>query len=203
MICLEPLESIIQEDIICSSCQSKIIRHKKIYHIHGVDWYILYEYNEFLERLFFQFKEQKDIALAPVFLYTEKNVLQKWMKKDCVCGLCSSEQKRMERGFEPLELIFSAIDIHIYSPLYKTDNIKQSQLHASQRGKIKNSIKRKSAYSLPDKNICLVDDVCTTGASMERACELLHPKKVFILAAHPLWIEKHQRNRVENKAWIC
>lgn len=197
------MESVIQKDIICSSCRNKIIRHEKIYRIQNIDWYILYEYNEFLERLFFQLKEQKDIALAPVFLYTEKTALQKWMKKNCVCGLCSSEQKRMERGFEPLELIFSSIDIPIYSPLFKTDNIKQSQLHANQRGRIKNKIKRKSMYVLPDKDICLVDDVCTTGASMEAACALLHPKKVLILAAHPLWLEKHHRNRVEKKSWIC
>lgn len=64
-------------------------------------------------------------------------------------------------------------------------------------------IQRKTLYPLPNRAICLVDDVCTTGVSMSRACCLLHPQKVFLIAAHSLWIEQHRQNMVENNAWIC
>lgn len=78
---------------------------------------MLYEYNDFLERLWFRYKEQRDIVLAPIFL---EEVRASFFSKYCVCGLCSSEKKRLDRGFEPLKEIFMAQGIEFYSPFIKT-----------------------------------------------------------------------------------
>ena len=72
--------------------------------------YVLYEYDEFLERLFFQYKEQRDIVLKDVFLNSHK-YLSKTFKHYCVCSLCSSDAKRMERGFEPVVDIYATLGV--------------------------------------------------------------------------------------------
>ena len=84
--------------LICPDCSKKFKLHKQVYNIDGIPLYVLYEYDEFLERLFFQYKEQRDVVLKDIFL-CEHLYLKKTFKKYCVCTLCSSDAKRMERGF--------------------------------------------------------------------------------------------------------
>ena len=84
--------------------------HKQVYNIDGIPLYVLYEYDEFLERLFFQYKEQRDVVLKDVFL-CEHLYLKNIFKKYCVCTLCSSDAKRMERGFEPAIDMYSSLDV--------------------------------------------------------------------------------------------
>lgn len=189
----------LRENTICKECQTQFKKHKKIYLIDGIEWHVLYEYNEFIERLFFQYKEQKDIALSKVFLFDIKNKLKKVEKKYNLCGMCSSSKKYLERGFDALFTIFKSHNIFLYQPLYKKKDVKQSEQTKEDRRLIKNIIERKQAYPLRKEKICLIDDVCTTGASMKKGCELLKPDIVFIIAAHPLWIESHKENIVEKK----
>lgn len=47
---------------------------------------------------------------------------------------------------------------------------------------------------MPKKKRMLVDDVLTTGNSVQAALSLIPMKEVFVLFAHPLWIESHQKD---------
>lgn len=182
---------------ICHSCALQFCLHQKIYQIEQREWHVLYEYNEFLERLLFRYKEQCDRLLAKVFL---ERVLVRAFQQYVVCGLCSSTQKRYQRGFEPLVEMFQAQGIAIESPFYKNKNHKQSQLSFSRRSMVHQILQKKECYSLPSGPILIVDDVCTSGATLHRALELLDAQKVFVLAAHPLWIQEHQEMTVEKKS---
>lgn len=203
LICNESLDSIQSVDLLsfclCKKCRNQFRVCKKIYKINQVEWHVLYEYDDFLERLFFRYKEQCDRMLAPVFLEPIHSYLHK-MKKYTVCSLCSSDKKRMQRGFDPLSDIFTFYDVPIASPLYKKKEHKQSKLSKEEREKVNDVIFRKEQYTLADKPILLVDDVCTTGSSLQRGIELLSPNKVFVIAAHPLWLSKHQEMIVEKKS---
>lgn len=202
-ICGQPLDwitDLFEADILCRECREQFLVHKKIYQIQGICWCVLYEYNEWLERLLFQYKEQKDIALAPVFLYPYRKKIRKAFRNYDVCVVCSSEQKRLERGFEPVIEILKPQNV--YSPLYKTRDRKQSSAKKSERNEIYSVIQRKMVYPFIHQSIVLADDVCTTGATLMASCRLLQPKKVFVLAAHPLWIEEHKGNVVTNQRWI-
>ena len=189
---------LVEEDLVCASCRSIFKEHKKIYSIDGVDVHVLYEYTEELESLFFQYKEQRDIVLAPVFLYPYRQRIRRILRRYVVCGMCSSDEKYMERVFVPLEEIFHSIGVDLYFPLYKTKNIKQSAQDKMHRKQIRNYVSMKTCYPLKGGEICLVDDVCTTGASLQVAIDFLKPKVVFLLSANPLWIEANkQYERVE------
>ena len=69
---------------ICTDCQKQFKPIRKIFRIQNREWHNLYQYDDFLERLFFRYKEQRDILLAPVFLERVQERL-KIMKK--VSGL--------------------------------------------------------------------------------------------------------------------
>lgn len=190
-------------DVLCGDCRQQWIEHKRIYKVDNILYHVLYEYDETLESLFFQYKEQRDIVLAPAFLLPYKEKLKKAMASYCVCGLCSSDLKYLERGFHPLQEIFSSLNIPVFFPLYKIKEHKQSMLSKEARKKVDKIIFCKKSYPLPDKKIILVDDVCTTGASLKRACALLKPEHVFVICAHSLWIQANKENeQVEKKRFF-
>ena len=195
----EDLESLLlQEILLCPNCLAQLVEHKQSYRVDGVMYHVLYEYNDFLQGLFFQYKEQRDVVLAPIFLHLEKDLKQK-LKKYYVCGMCSSEEKRMVRGFEPLIEMFASIGVVVHSPFYKAGNSKQSKRSRMEREQIEEEIYLKRLRFKNSRPVCLVDDVMTTGATLHRGVELLHPDCVFVIAAHPLWILQHQKKRVYSR----
>lgn len=205
LICNESLDTIhslkdlsVFPSFLCTSCRSKLKLHQKIYIIDGLQWHVLYEYDEFLERLFFRYKEQCDILLAPVFLETIRDSIDRF-QKFTVCTLCSSNEKYMHRGFDPLKEIFLSWNIPSQSPFYKRWDHKQSQLSKDQRQQVFKVLRKKEHHFLNSKNILLADDVCTTGSTLRAAVSLVLPQYVFVLSAHPLWIEDHRQMVVEKK----
>lgn len=203
-ICQEPihttndLEDILFENqILCPTCQALFKKYGKTYDVYGALITVLYVYTEAFERIIFQYKENCDIALAPVFLYPYKEILIKELSKYQVCGLCSSNQKTLSRGFDPLSLIYESIGIELEHPFYKTKEHKQSHQSKTNRAQVKDIIKRKSLYALDlKKPICLVDDVLTTGASIQAALKLVLCHRVIIIAGHPKWLEEHEKDLV-------
>lgn len=191
-ICLEalPFYHVVEQGSICKECQKQFVVLKKKIKVDGIDWYILYEYNSFLERLFFQYKEQKDRVLAPLFLENHWDWIHAICRNKTVCLCTSGQAQRQERGFEPLVELFKKASFPVYSPLYKSLEYKQSQQSKANRNKWSKSIKRKECFPLLKGDLILVDDVCTTSATLKRSISLLKPKAVFVLAAHPLWLDK-------------
>lgn len=108
----------------------------------------------------------------------------------------AQRKKRLDRGFEPLKEIFMAQGIEFYSPFYKNRDWKQNHQHKQERKKIAQILKKKSLYPLPNKTICLVDDVCTSGASLEAALSQMDCAMVFVVSAHPVWIQEYAAMRV-------
>lgn len=84
--------------------------------------------------------------------------------------------------------------------MYKALDFKQSKHSKKERAQIEKIIQRKNIYPIALKNILLVDDVLTTGATLHRSCELLKPSAVFVIAAHSLWIKENKPyEQVEKK----
>lgn len=207
-VCLEkeqtiPIQFLINDEVIlCKKCLERFHVHKKTYRIQNVNYHILYEYDEWIESLLFQLKEQRDIVLKDVFLYAEKDFLKKKLKSfDCI-ALCSGEEKRALRGFEPVIEIFKEIKEPIASPFYRTDCVKQSSRSKEQRKQIRDSLKKKACYPLrKSSRYLLLDDVITTGETIEAALSLIPCRDVLLVAAHPLWIEEHAQQQIKHPFW--
>lgn len=183
------IKEIINDLIICESCRNQFKEINSTYKL-DIEWRVFYEYNEFLERLLFRYKEQRDVVLAPIFFEKYASKIKDLESKYTICVMCSSDESRMKRGFEPIIEMLEVHGIQVYSPLYKTKDVKQSSMSKKNREDIKNIIRRKEYYPLPNKPILLIDDVLTTGSTLQAGIALLKPKKVIVLCANPMWIHR-------------
>ena len=193
-ICLNPhpfWQPLLESDI-CSNCQKQLKVIKRKIDVDGLPYYILYEYNEFLERLFFQFKEQNDRVLGSILLQGHWDWIEDICKNKTVCVCASGNEQRQKRGFEPLVEMFQEASFPIYSPFYKRMDQKQSLQPLHKRKEIKHILKLKDCYPKLKGELVLVDDVCTTGNTLLHCLSLLPIKSVFVLAAHPLWLEQRR-----------
>lgn len=187
---------------VCAACRKRFKPHKRSYAVDGVVFHVLYEYEEWIETLFFQYKEQRDVALKDVFLEGEASALRRKLRSFQCVAVCSSEAKRAERGFEPVLDIFSSLNLPLESPFYRVGSQKQSTLSASARRSIQMVLRRKRHYPLPPaKKRILLDDVLTTGSTIQAALTLLPCEAVLVVAAHPLWIQTHRHERIKSRFW--
>lgn len=138
--------------------------------------------------MIFQVKENKDVTLAPVFLHPYISFLRKICEEKTVVLVPSSDKKTKSRGFEPLREFYKELGVEMLSPFEK-DDVKQSERNGSQRSRIKNHIRLIHPEMIIDKDILLIDDVCTTGYSLKACIDLLKPHaksiKIVVLALHP------------------
>ena len=109
----------------------------------------------------------------------------------------SSEQKYIERGFSPLREMLKNIPGLLYEPLYKKTDFKQSQRSKQERTQVLQEIFLKEEYPIPQGHLLLIDDVCTTGATLQRAYQLLktHNNEIeaVVLCIHPLLLEQNKK----------
>ena len=113
----------------------------------------------------------------------------------------SSDEKCEERGFFSLREMLKQSGQVLYEPLYKRTNFKQSTRSGNERRQVMNEIEQKQEYPLPRGDLLLIDDVCTTGATLQRAYQLLRPHsntiEAVVLCAHPLLLAHREEKRLQ------
>lgn len=178
--------------MLCGNCLTALEVANKVVRCNGYRMYILYVYNTFIESMLFQYKEGRDIALAPVFFHMIVYQLQIRFRNYVIVLMPSSKEKTLERGFHSLYEMVCYCKLPIIDPFYKIENRKQSLQSFENRKKISQVIKLKPDYILPNKKLLLLDDVCTSGSTIAHAYHLLkhHKCKIdaFVLSAHPRFI---------------
>lgn len=174
-----------KEDVLCGYCRSQLIPLKKKVSVLDFEVYAYYKYDSFFEKMIFQVKENKDVALAPVFLHPYISSLRKMCEEKTVVLVPSSEKKTKSRGFDALRCFYKELNLDLLSPFEK-DDIKQSQRSVTQRSRIKNHLRLIHPEMIMDKDIILLDDVCSTGYSIKACIDLMKPHsksiKVVVLA---------------------
>lgn len=182
-----------QDSLLCGACKAQLLWINKTYTLLDMRLRILYEYNDFLENMIFQFKEGRDIALKDIFFYEFIKEINDKYRQYTIVLLPSSEEKVKERGFIPVEEMLSTCKLPKIQPFYKAYDHKQSLQSYAQRSKISQVIKRNMNIKLPKTKLLLVDDVCTSGSTLSCAYKLLskHTFKIeaLVLCAHPLFVE--------------
>ncbi len=158
----------------------------------------LYLYTPFFENLIYQFKEAKDLPLAPLFLSPYRSALRRQFKNKVIVAVPSSPKRTAQRGYVPIAELFKSIGIPVLHPFEK-DEIKQSQRSAQTRARIAKHIRLANVEAVRGKSVVIVDDVCTTGHSLHACLELLKPEakdvSCWVIALHPALMRQKRTKR--------
>lgn len=152
----------------CEDCQEWERKGKNVNHK------ALYYYNEEMKEYFQKYKFQGDQLLAFLFAEEVKIALKKY-KGYTIVPIPLSDERNEKRGFNQVTAILEAAGIPYQDLLIKKDTKAQSQKNKKERLKAEQAFERKGLEnkSWPEK-IMIIDDIYTTGATIERAKEMLH-----------------------------
>ncbi len=131
-------------------------------------------YDGLMKEWLLKYKEQRDVELAPCFLFRYSAYLKFLSKTHVIVPLPSSAKKLEERGFSHLGMMLECYGIPHVDALIKESNLVQKEASASERVK-SSSIRLKDGMSenMRNKRILLFDDVVTTGSTLKEAYGVL------------------------------
>jgi len=172
---------IINKNRICSKC----IEEKKYY-----DEFIFFsEYEGVLKDKMLAYKFNDKKYLKDFFAQELSKFLYD-VQVDCVTGVPITKERLRERGYNQTNLIAKEISKNLsieYIPdmLVKIrDTEHQSKLSKTERKfNIKNCFKVADIYNINEKKILLIDDIFTTGATVNECSKMLKKagaKKVIV-----------------------
>lgn len=198
LICFKPLthgislkELLFSQDVLCGVCRERMKPDIRSVSVMDFEVSFLYPYTDEVSKTMFRIKEARDVTLAPVFITPKIKALRKRFKNKTLVMVPSSASKTRERGFHALSEMFKPLGLPL-SDCFIKDDIKQSSMHRDARKDIASHIRLKEPLSdLGD--IVLIDDVCTTGKSLEACKRLLDPytnhMDIFTLSIHSSWLK--------------
>lgn len=184
-ICSFPFElEIINSQKICANCLSKKQYFDKTLTI--------YKYNEIIGKAIGNFKYRDQTYLAKIFAHELLKIAKFEIDRcDIICAVPIHFQKLKNRKFNQAILIAKHLKSKkiIYNLVLKIDD-KKSQVKLTKKQRLKNLkksfvINPKFAKNLHNKNIILIDDVITTGSTINAVAKVLKnngAKKVIVLA---------------------
>ncbi|WP_238385967.1 ComF family protein, partial [Streptococcus sp. S784/96/1] len=158
------------EHDICSDCiywqkQGKVVNHQA-----------LYCYNSGMKEYFSNYKFQGDYLLRKVFQNDLKLALKSYRDYTLV-PIPLSEQREAERGFNQVIGLLDGLGVPYQELLTKREVKKQSDKSRLERLQSQNPFELRIDKVLPDK-ILLIDDIYTTGMTLQLAAQLFYEKEV-------------------------
>ena len=180
-----------ERQLLCMDCSLKLKQQKIAFMLDGVEVISFVEYDENISRLMILYKEHCDEALAPIFFNRWKRHIVKKYKGYICIPLPSSSEKVTQRGFHHLHRMIESIDLEMADVLVKSKNVKQARLSKEDRKHIDMIFEIRKDIEFSFENVVLMDDVCTTGASLKAAIARLRPYckniRAITFSYHPLW----------------
>jgi competence protein ComFC len=175
------------EDLLCQACRSGWVRAGKTPPLQTVPREAGWIYNEAFATALLQYKEVGDEALKDIFLQPLARRLRHRYRDYTLVLMPSRPEHIAARGFSHLWLTFAQLHLPMLEPFAKVQNGVQKGRSRRERLKMRQGILLKEGISLPHK-LLLVDDVCTTGATLEGALRVLpegHEVRIFTASIVP------------------
>ena len=169
---------------VCKRCLEEIQAKFIKFDIDGISGLSIYDYDERIQSLIYQFKGCFDYELKDVFLSRYFRELSLRYKGYVVVPIPSSKEDDEERDFNHVVEIFKMLKLQMLFLLRKTGRVKQATSNSKQRKDISKYLELIDKPDLTKRKILIVDDVYTTGSTMHAAINLiqqLHPKKIKVL----------------------
>ncbi len=170
------------DDCICSYCRGQMPYFLRTITLGKLRVEGLYLYEGLLREALIQFKEYNDEALYPLFLYPHMEWLGKKYRGYHLLPLPSSDKAFQRRGFKPVNLIFSMLQLPVIEGFYKKSDVDQKSRTFAQRQQIRQQIALRKGVDLQGKKILLVDDIVTSGATMQTGYQLIRDQAVEVRA---------------------
>ena len=171
---------------ICSKCKSEIKR------VHQQEEIMAYGYyGGVLKKLILNLKYHKSFIAGKVLAdLLCQIIIEKKLSIDCICYVPISKDSLKKRGFNQCSVlaknISSILDIPVIDCLVKVKETKEQKLLGKEE-RMKNildAFEIKNKEKLFRKNILLIDDVYTTGATInecKKSIEKCNINKIYLL----------------------
>lgn len=165
-----------KKNILCEECFGRLKAKFISFKIDKIDALAVYEYTEFIKELIYKFKGCYDYELKDVFLSRYLRYLQLKYKGYNIVFVPSYYLDDERRGFNHVKAIFESLKLKELDILKKNKGHKQSDQSFKKRKNINSVIEIDENCNLKDKKILLVDDIITTGSTLQTAIDLLRHK---------------------------
>lgn len=165
-------EMMFADDSLCGVCRSQLTPVSHPVKLGGLTVRGLVVYDEAFMKMLVQYKECMDEALQDVFLQPWRDRLRRRYRHFTLVPMPSSRAKREKRGFDTIPQLFSGLGLPIVELLEKTEDYVQ-QGSAFQRQQAASHIRLIPGAPIPDGKLLLIDDVLTTGSTLNAAHALL------------------------------
>ena len=142
----------------------------------------LFQYNDAMKRSLYRYKYDGRKEYAATYGRVLFEDLGDWIRKvapSCIIPIPLSENRLKKRGYNPAELIGAALCERLHIPLCNdllircADTKKQKELNVSEREKNLKKAFKTTRNNVKLDTVLLIDDIYTTGATMDAAAACL------------------------------
>ena len=189
---------------LCPNCYKKLEPKFLSFKVDGVSGISIYEYNDDLKGLIYQFKGCYDFELKDIFLDRFKWAIKARFYDYLAVPVPSYKDDDLIREFNHVEEAFGGLGIKYAKVIEKTKRIKQCDQHKNDRAKIGNFLRIVNGEQIYKKKILLVDDIFTTGSTIKACISLLkqyQPKKIKVLVLCKTTLKEHIAKSNINKLY--
>ncbi|MGL5254997.1 MAG: ComF family protein [Brevinema sp.] len=147
----------------------------------------LWDYNDVAAQLFLKYKFEGSLASEKDFIRLLSPRLQQLKNEEATILLIPSGKETWQRlGFHPLENLLKQCGLNPIIPFEKIKGQAQKKLSAKERRSRKGFLKLKKGFVSP-KNVLLMDDIISTGATCQEGVRLLYEDGAEIINVFALF----------------
>lgn len=164
----QSLIAVEKSTLICEDCSNQFKRVDIIEVGDNIDSITsIFTYNEAMRDYLHQYKFLQDIALAGVFSNELKQALSK--EKATIVPIPMHPKKKIERTFAHVDELLKAADVPFEDLLIKTNHEVMGEKTREQRLSMSRLFQMKPQEEIESTTYILVDDIYTTGTTLEHA----------------------------------